>query len=114
MNYNFTYWIVIVDGFHQTMVGKLESEIGVFVARKINIVLKIKEAFTNIIDNIFSTKTFLGECFPENPSETSRMKTSKTNTQREAFRIISIRRKMKPKIVLYCISLFNVDDKNSK
>ena len=46
------------------MVGKLESEIGVFVARKINIVLKIKETFTNTIDNkIFSTQTFLGEMF---------------------------------------------------
>ena len=64
LNFNFTYWIVIVDGFHQTMVGKLESEIGVFVARKINIVLKIKETFTNTIDNkIFSTQTFLGEMF---------------------------------------------------
>ena len=42
LNYNFTYWIAIVDGFHQTMVAKLESEIGVFIARKVNIVLKIQ------------------------------------------------------------------------
>ena len=114
LNYNFTYWIAIVDGFHQTMVAKLESEIGVFIPRKVNIVLKIQTPLQTSSITSFPHRHLWGNVSLRPIRNIINMKMLKTNTQREAFGIISIRWKMKPKIVLHCISLINVGDKNSK